>query len=90
MGRVSKRPDFISKFMVAKFLDVKVWELNKVPHRYIEEASVILRGRHKARVETMDSIIEDTSIIPVTSSGKRISAEKIPYVLYRLMSMADF
>jgi hypothetical protein len=77
--------------MVAQFLGVKVWELKDVPYRYRNQAMIILRGRHKAKLEMIESIMEDSDApAPKTRSGKKISAEKIPYVLYRLASMADW
>lgn len=45
------RPDYISKHMIARFLQVKIWELKDVPVHYMEEAVVILTARHRARMD---------------------------------------
>ena len=74
----------------AKYLGVKIWELAEVPYRYREQAMVVLKGRHQAKVEMIESIARDKDKPAETPSGKIIPAESLPYVIYRLMSMADF
>ena len=36
--------------MIARFLGVRVWELDRVAIHYQEEAALILRAHHEARV----------------------------------------
>jgi hypothetical protein len=36
--------------MIARFLQVKVWELSKVAAHYQDEAAVILIAQHEARI----------------------------------------
>lgn len=36
--------------MIARFLGVRVWELDKVADHYKEEAAIILEAQHDARM----------------------------------------
>jgi hypothetical protein len=36
--------------MIARFLGVRVWDLNKVAAHYQDEAAVILMAQHEARI----------------------------------------
>lgn len=36
--------------MIARFLGVRVWDLNKVAAHYQDEAAVILAAQHEARL----------------------------------------
>jgi len=37
--------------MIARFLRVKVWELDTVAVHYQDEAAIILEGQHEARMQ---------------------------------------
>jgi hypothetical protein len=37
--------------MIARFLRVKVWELDKVADHYQEEAAIILEAQHIAKIK---------------------------------------
>jgi len=44
--------------MIARFLGVRVWELPKVAAHYQDEAAVILRAQHEARIHHQDKAIQ--------------------------------
>ena len=48
-GSSRTRPDWISAHMIARFLGVRVWELDKVAAHYQDEAAVILMAQDEAR-----------------------------------------
>ena len=61
-GRPNK-PTFVTPHMIARFLQVHVWDLPKVPYHYQEEAEVILVARYQARHEIGKKIAEETRLI---------------------------
>ena len=61
-GRPNK-PPYVTPHMIARFLGVKVWELDSVAHHYQEEAEVILVGQYQARVELASKIAKETKLI---------------------------
>jgi len=44
--------------MIARFLGVRVWELPKVAAHYQDEAAVILRAQHEARIHHQEKAIK--------------------------------
>jgi len=44
--------------MIARFLGVRVWELPKVAAHYQDEAAVILRAQHEARMHHQEKAIK--------------------------------
>lgn len=44
--------------MIARFLNVKVWELDKVAIHYQEEAAIILQGQFEAKKKMQKDAIK--------------------------------
>ena len=46
-----RKPDYVINHKVARYLRVPVWELDRVPVHYQQEARIIMRAEREARFE---------------------------------------
>ncbi len=51
VGQSGTKPPYVLRHMIARFLQVHVWELNRVAVHYQEEALTILQARYEATME---------------------------------------